>query len=111
MVNSVPVLYRHYRDRRLDSRDRQLFGKISKSLKYIWFLQVYVPNNIEIMHKNALLAVVCYCLPILIINYCSFAIQGLILNTFAVSFAMILSLIWPFSVSNNLELLLFSNEI
>ena len=34
------------------------------------------------MHKKVLLAVVCYCLIILIINYCSFANQGLILNTF-----------------------------
>ena len=52
-------------------------------------MQIYIAYNLENTHKKILVAVVCYCLIILIINHRSFANQGLILNTFRASFASI----------------------
>ena len=40
-------------DRWFDSRDWQLFEKnIKKYYKYLYFLQVYISNNLEILHER-----------------------------------------------------------
>ena len=104
----ISYRYGHYRDRKFDSRDRQIFAKFQIFKIFLIFARTYIPNNLENTAEMSSYLVSSFCLLLFVNVIDHLSAKGNILTISHSHFAATLS---PFMAVIYIYNILFPNNL